>query len=468
MSNGAHTTNRSHKTRILVLGGGFGGLYAALYLDKTFVGDPNVEVILVSRENYTLFTPMLHEVAAGELEMSDIVNPIRKMLRHADFVQAEVHSIDLLARRVTVSHGLLADRQELSFDHLVLALGSETNFFDIPGLAERAITMKSGADPFFLRNRVITLLEYASLEESESVRRAMLTFVVAGGGFAGVETVGALNDFAREAVKSYPKLNPDWIRVLLVHPGTVILPELGEGLGLYAQKKLRQRRVEIRVGARVLGYSGMGVELSGGEAIKTATLIWTAGVTPASVLKDLPCKKEKDRLMVDANLEVPEFPGVWAVGDCAWILNRKTGQPHPPTAQHALRQATRVAKNIVAAIRGGPKKPFAFSTLGQLATIGRRTGVAKILGLKFSGFIAWFLWRGVYLMKIPRFEKKLRVALGWTLNLFFPPDLVQYVSVRDIESLHEHLTQLRKNPLRPDPKEMRGEAETTELLPTAP
>src|SRR6266478_5371586 len=208
------------KKRILVLGGGLGGLYAALYLDKTFAADPNVEVTLVSRENYTLFTPMLHEVAAGELEMSDIVNPIRKMLRRAAFFEAEVHSIDLPNRRVTIRHGVLAHRQELAFDHLVLALGSETNFFDLPGLAERAITMKNGTDPFLLRNRVIALLESASLEDREGVRRAMLTFVVAGGGFAGVETVGALNDFVREATDSYPKLNPDWIRVLLVHPGS--------------------------------------------------------------------------------------------------------------------------------------------------------------------------------------------------------------------------------------------------------
>ncbi len=390
----------------------------------------------------------------GTAGLALIVNPIRKMLRRAVFLEAEVHSIDLLNRGVTVSHGMLDHRQELAFDHLVLALGSETNFFNLPGLAERAITMKSGADPFLLRNRVIALLESASLEQSESVRRAMLTFVVAGGGFAGVETVGALNDFVREAMNSYPKLNPEWIRVLLVHPGTAVLPELGESLGLYAQKKLRERRVEIQTGIRVLGYSGNRVELSSREAIKTATLIWTAGVTPASALKDLPCKKEKGRLVVDENLEVPEFPGVWAVGDCAWILNRKTGQPHPPTAQHAIRQATQVGKNIVAVIRGAPKKPFVFSTLGQLATIGRRTGVANILGKKFSGFTAWFLWRSVYLLKLPRFEKKLRVALGWTLDLFFPPDLVQYVTVREIESLHEHLTQLRKNALQPDPDEI--------------
>jgi len=436
----------------LILGGGFGGLYAALHLDKTFASDPNVEITLVSRDNYVLFTPMLHEVASAELEMSDIVSPIRKMLRRAAFFEAEVQSIDLTARRVTVGYGVPVRRQELPFDHLVLAMGSETNFFNLPGLAERAITMKSGADPFLLRNRVIALLEYASLEESESERRAMLTFVVAGGGFAGVETIGALNDFVREAVLSYPKLNADWIRVLLVHPGAVVLPELGESLGLYAEKKLRQRRVEIQTGTRVLGYSEKGVELSHGETIRTATLIWTAGVTPAAALKDLSCRKEKDRVVVDDNLEIPEFPGVWAVGDCAWILNRKTGKPHPPTAQHAIRQAVQAAKNIAAAIRGGEKKPFVFSTLGQLATIGRRTGVASIFGIHFSGFVAWFLWRSVYLMKLPRFEKKVRVALGWTLDLFFPPDLAQYVTVRDIEYLHEHLAQLKKNVREREPE----------------
>jgi len=441
----------SPKTRILVLGGGFGGLYAALTLDKTFAADPNVEVTLVSRDNYALFTPMLHEVAAGELDMSDIVNPIRKMLRRAEFVQAEVQAIDLPARRVTVGIGLRGDSQELTFDHLVLALGSETNFFNLPGLAERAITMKSGADPFLLRNRVIALLELASLEENESARRGMLTFVVAGGGFAGVETIGALNDFVREAVKAYPKLSAHWIRVLLVHPGAVVLPELGESLGLYAQKKLRERRVEIQTGTRVLGYSRKGVELSTGEAIQTSTLVWTAGVTPAAVLKDLPCRKEMGRLVADETLELPGYPGVWAVGDCAWILNRKTGTPHPPTAQHAIRQAAQVAKNIAASIRGGQKKPFVFSTLGQLATIGRRTGVANILGVNFSGFVAWFLWRGLYLLKLPRLEKKLRVALGWTLDLFFTPDLAQYVTVRDVDSLHAHLTHVREDALEPEP-----------------
>jgi NADH dehydrogenase len=376
--------------------------------------------------------------------MSDIINPIRKILRHTLFYQAEVQSIDLHARRVTVTHGPLAHHQEFAFDHLVLALGSETNFFNLPGVAERAATMKSGADALLLRNRVIALLENASLEERDSVRHSQLTFVVAGGGFSGVETVGALNDFVRTAVKSYPKLDPSWIRVHLIHPGKIILPELGERLGLYAEKKLRQRGVDVRTGTRVRGYSSNEVELDNRETIKAATLVWTAGVTPASVLRDLPCKKEQGRLVVDLNLEVPEFPGVWAVGDCAWILNPKTGEPHPPTAQHAVREGTQLGKNIAAAICGGPKKPFIFSTLGQLATIGRRAGVANILGMQFSGFIAWVLWRTVYLLKLPRLEKKVRVALGWTLNLFFPPDIVQYITVRDVESLHARLTSFRE------------------------
>lgn len=293
-------------------------------------------------------------------------------------------------------------------------------------------------------------MENASLQESESLRRMLLTFVVAGGGFAGVETVGALNDFVREAVKHYPRLNEEWIHVLLVHHGSVVLPELGESLGRYAQRKLSERQVDVRLNCRVTGYSERGVELDTGEAIPIPTLIWTAGVSPAPLLTALPCRKEKGRLVVGPTLELPEFPGVWAVGDCACITDSRTGQPHPPTAQHAVREGRHVAKNVRASVRGEKKKPFAYSTLGQLAVIGRRTGVANIRGLHFSGFVAWWLWRTVYLLKLPRLEKKVRVALDWTLDLIFPRDLVQSLTLRDIESLHEHLSHLKEHlPLPP-------------------
>jgi len=285
--------NTSHKTRILILGGGFGGLYAALHLDKTIAADPNVEVTLVSRENFVLFTPMLHEVAAGNLEMTDIVSPLRQMLKHVNFLEAEVESIDLVECRVTLAYGLHHQQKNLAYDHLLIALGSETNFFKLPGVEERALTMKSLGDAVVLRNHMLATLEMASLVEDAAARRAMLTFVVAGGGFAGVETIGAVNDFVREAVIHYPNLREDDVRVVLIHPNAVILPELGESLGRYAQRKLASREVEIRTETRVTAFSDHGVELGDGETIAAHTLVWTAGVTPPAVLRTCHAKRKR-------------------------------------------------------------------------------------------------------------------------------------------------------------------------------
>jgi NADH dehydrogenase len=445
------STPQPKKTRVLILGGGFGGCYAALHLDRTIGGDPGIEVALVSRENFLLFTPMLHEVAAGDLDAPDIVNPLRQILKHVKCLEADVESIDLGERRVTLTYGAARREREMSYDHLVIALGSETNFFGLPGVEERALTMKSLGDAFLLRSHTLAMLEMASLTEDAPAQRAMLTFVVAGGGFAGVETIGALNDLARDALEHYPGLSEDDLRLILVHPGEVILPELGDSLGRYAQAKLARRNVEVRLQTRVTAFSDRGVELENGEAIPAQILVWTAGVTPSSVLRSLPCKKEKGRVVVEETLEVPGFPGVWAVGDCAWVPNAQTGTAHPPTAQHALRESLRCAKNIVAAIRGTRKKAFAFTTLGQLASIGHRTGVAKIMGLHFSGLLAWWLWRSIYLAKLPRLEKKLRVALRWSLDLLFSRDLTQYVTMHGIEREQRRLEYIRQHQANPTP-----------------
>lgn len=290
--------------------------------------------------------------------------------------------------------------------------------------------MKTLGDAIHLRNRMIEHLEEADFECCPAVRKPLLTFVVAGGGFAGVETIAAMNDFLREALPFYPHLREEMLRLVLVHPGPFILPELGEKLGQYAQKKLAERKVEIRCHTKVAGVTDNEVELSDGTKMTMNTLIWTAGTSPNPLLETLPCPKERGRLLVNEHMEVPDWPGVWALGDCALVPDRKTGQYYPPTAQHALREGKVVAQNIMAAIRGGQKKPFVFSTIGQLAAIGRRTGVANILGINFSGFIAWWLWRTIYLSKLPRFEKKLRVALDWTLDLLFSKDLVQFMTLR--------------------------------------
>jgi len=278
------------RTRVLILGGGFAGLYAAMHLDKKLARRPDMDVTLISRENFFLFTPMLHEVAAGDLYPADIVNPIRRILRHVKFVEAEVHAIDLSARRVRCAGGVARLALDFEFDHLLIAPGSEANFFDLPGVSEWAVTMKTLVDAALLRERVLGLLEEANLRTDPAAHRQALTFVTAGGGFSGVETAGAINDLVREAVRYYPELSEELVRVIIVHPGEVLLPELGEELGRYAERKLRERKVEVLKGVRVASCDGMCVTLADGESIPAATLIWTAGVKPSPPIAALPCR----------------------------------------------------------------------------------------------------------------------------------------------------------------------------------
>lgn len=416
----------SEKQRILVLGGGFAGVYAAMELEKQLGKRADVAITLVSRDNYFLFTPMLHEVAASDLDVTHIVNPIRKLLKRASFYQGEVDAIDLAARTVTVRHGAESPHSHaLPFDHLVLALGSSTNFFNTPGAAELAFPMRTLGDALALRNRVLTSLEEADSECCATERRGLLNFVVTGGGFAGVETIGAIHDYVQASLRFYPNLTPQDVRMILVHSGGTLLPELDGRLGRYAERVLRGRGVEVRLETKVSSLGPDGVKLSDGELLPCRTLVWAAGNAPHALLGTLPCKKERGRLLVDEHLRVQETPGVWALGDCALVPDPRTGGFHPPTAQHASRQAKTVARNIAAALGRGRAKPFSFRTLGQLASIGHRAGVAQILGMRFSGFLAWWLWRTIYLAKLPRLERKLRVCLDWTLDLFFSKDLVQ-------------------------------------------
>ena len=446
------------KARVLILGGGFGGLYTALRLEKALAADAGVEVTLVNRENFFLFTPMLHEVAASDLDLTNIVSPVRKLLRKVDFFQGDVVAVDLASKKVTLAHGFDHHHHDFEYDLLVIALGSITNFYGLPGLKERSLTMKTLGDAIHLRNRLIALLEEADTECCRPIRSPLLTFVVAGGGFAGVETIAGMNDFVRGSLRFYPHLDKEDVRVVLVHPGATIPPELGDELGGYAQKKLGERGIEIRTKVKVTSVSEEGVHLSDGTFIASRTVVWTAGTSPNPLLAKLPCVQERGRLVVNEYLEVPQFPGVWALGDCAQIPDRRTGRAHPPTAQHALREGAIAAGNILATLKGGRKRAFDFGGLGQLAAIGRRTGVAEIFGFKFSGFVAWWLWRTIYLSKLPRFEKKLRVALDWTLDLFFSKDLVQFLTHRapSISELEAHARR---------PPEDSSETEDRPLLP---
>jgi NADH dehydrogenase len=417
-------------TRILVLGGGFGGVEAARRLERMLRGRSDVEVTLVNRDNFFLFTPMLHEVAASDVDITHIVSPLRALLHRTRIIVGEVQSIDMERRVVRVVHGDRAHAHEQPYDQLLIAMGSTTNFYGLPGLEQQAVTMKTLGDAIHLRNRVIDALEQASTECEEGVAQP-LTVVVAGGGFAGVETIAALNDFMREALAFYPRLQQSDLRLVLVHAGPHILPELGADLGGYAAGKLADRGVEIRTGVRVTAVDDGGVTFSDGTRVASRVLVWTAGTSPHPLLHGLPCALDRGRVVVDDTLAVPGWPGVWALGDCAVVPDRRTGKPHPPTAQHAMREARTAAANICAVMDGRSPAPFAFRTVGQLAAIGRRTGVARVFGVKFSGFVAWWLWRTIYLSKLPRFEKKVRVALDWTLDLVFPKDFVQFLTFRE-------------------------------------
>jgi NADH dehydrogenase len=413
------------KASIVILGGGFAGVYAALRLEKKFARDDNVEITLISDENFMLFTPMLPEVPSSSIEAKHIVTPLRAFFRKVKFQNKEVQSIDLAGRVVVAAHCPACERNELRFDHLVLALGSKTNFQNIPGLADHAFPMKTLGDAMMLRNHMIDVFEHADLQEDSRTREGMLTFVVAGGGFAGVETVAELRDFALAAQSFYRNVRPQEVRVLLVHSGARILPEIGESLADYALKKLMEKGVEVRLNTRVTSATAEWVDLGTKERIATNTLIWTAGVKPSALLATLPCSKTKQgTIIVNEQLEVPESPGVWALGDCAAVPDPRTGRPYPPTAQNAIRQGELIADNIAACLRNEPKKRFSYRPLGVLACLGRRSAVAEIWRFKFSGFFAWWLWRTIYLFKLPGLERKLRLAMDWTLDLFFRRDIV--------------------------------------------
>ena len=411
------------KTRIVILGGGFGGCFTARRLEKLLGDDPDVEIALVNRDNYFVFQPLLPEVAAGAILPHQIVNPIRRMLPKTRFYAAEVDGIDLSRKQVSL---LLADgrrRIELSYDHLVLALGTVLNFANLPGMSDHSLPMKNVGDAFYLRNHVIGCLERADIEPDPIEKRRLLTFVVVGGGFSGVETIGELEEMVETVLPSYPNIGKDEVRFVLVHSQQRILPEVVPTLGDYAARKLVQRGVEIRLGTRCQAATSYGVVLAGGEKIDTYTLVSTIGNAPHPLIATLPCRKEKGRVCADATLAVQ--PGVWALGDCAHIMHDHDGQPYAPTAQNAIRMAARCADNIAAAVRGKPPRPFHFDTLGKLASIGKRSAVVEMLGMRFSGFLAWFIWRTVYLLKLPGWERRLRVALDWTLDLLFRRDLTQ-------------------------------------------
>ena len=428
-------------TRILILGGGFGGVYTALTLEKLLkkeIRRGEIELGLVSRENYMVFQPMLPEVISGSIGILDTITPIRRLCPSTNLYTRTIESIDFGHRSVTATAGFGSRQCHLHWDHLVLALGNVTSFAGQPGLAEYALPFKYLGDALALRNRIIQTLEEADIEQDPEIRRALLTFVVAGGGFSGVEAVAEINDFVRAAAASFRNLDPREIRVVLVHAGSIVLPELPASLGTFAQDILMKRGVEIRFNTLLAGATADAALLKDGGRIPTRTLVSTVPSGPNPLITMLPLKLERGRVVVDETLAVADYPGVWAVGDCAAIRDARTGELCPPTAQHATREAQCVARNIVATLRGEARRAFSFKELGKMGALGHRSAVAEIFGLKISGFLAWWLWRTIYLMKLPGLDRKIRVATDWTLDLILPPDIVQLETRRALGVRREY------------------------------
>ncbi len=432
---------RTGPARILILGGGFGGVYTALTLGKLLKAELDrglVELGLVNRDNYIVFQPMLPEVISGSIGIIDTITPIRRLCPRTNLYTRMIEGIDLKRRRVTAAAGFGSQQLYMEYDHLVIALGNVTSFAGQPGLAEHALPFKYLGDALALRNHAIHVLEEADIERDPEIRRSLLTFVVAGGGFSGVEAVAELNDFVRAAAKSFRNVMPEEIKVILLHAGPLILPELPESLAGFAQRLLMKRGVEIRLNTRLYGATGDAALLEGGARIATRTLVSTVPSGPNPLVAMLPCRKERGRMVTDAHLELPDDAGVWAVGDCALIIDSQTGQPSPPTAQHAIREARCVADNIVASLRETPKRTFAFKALGKMGALGHRSAVAEVFGVKLSGLLAWWLWRTIYLMKLPGLDRKIRVAVDWTLDLLLPGDIVQLRTERSVGIRREH------------------------------
>jgi NADH dehydrogenase len=414
------------RKRIVILGGGFAGVYTAKYLEKALGRRDDFEITLVNKENYFVFQPMLPEVISGTIGLLDTVSPIRRLLPRTSLHVRDVEAIDLQNKTVTTSPGFRPHPHVIEYDYLVFALGNVTDFRGMPGLPEHALPFKNLADALYLRYHVIRALEEAAIEDHDmALRQQLLTFVVAGGGFSGVEVAAELNDFLRGVAKNYPSLDPQEIRVMLVHSQDRILPELPEDLARFAQKILQKRGVEILLNVRLAAASGEEAILKDGTRIPTRTLVSSVPSSPHPIIDGLDLPKGKNgRLICNGQLEVESAPGLFAVGDCGQIPT-PDGSFSPPTAQYATRQARVAAENIIADIRGGPKKTFAFNELGQMGALGHRSAVAQILGFKVSGFIAWWIWRTIYLMKLPGWGRRLKVAVSWSLDLLLPAELVE-------------------------------------------
>ena len=420
-----------NKKKIVILGGGFAGVECARKLESDFANDSEIEIVMISEDNFLLFTPMLPQVASGMIETRHIIMPIRTICEKTTFYEGRVKNIDPYGKIVNLWGTGEKRGISIHYNFLVVALGSQTNFFGLSDVEKHAYTMKTLNDAVMLRNRIVDMLEQAENETNPILRKSLLTFVIVGGGFAGIETAGELMDLLLDARKHYPNIHRDDINVIVLEALPAILPGFSEALAKFAYEKMLERGIDIKLKTAVTSFDGTEVtvkKLNGSESeeievIRTNTLVWTAGVTPVNTIKRSMFKTDKGKMVVNDFLEVPDFPGVFAIGDCALFVDPESKRPYPPTAQLAEAQAKTAAKNLYSLIRNGEKTKFVFKSKGQMAIIGKRTGIASFFGSNIAGFWAWLLWRNVYLSKIPRMDKRVRVFLDWTIDLFFDRDI---------------------------------------------
>jgi NADH dehydrogenase len=419
------------KTRIVIAGGGFGGLWTASHLERLLGRRGDIEIVVVCRDNYFLMTPLLFEACSGVLDVRHCSLPVREFLRQVRFVEATILGIDL-ERRIVHATAAEGGTYEVPYDQLVLALGGITNQNLIPG-SEHAFTFKTLADGMVLRNHFIERFERADVESDPERKRRLLTFVVIGGGLVGVELFGELTAFADEIVRFYPGIDRDQVRFFLFERGPRILPEIEAKLAAYAARVLGRRRgATIRPGAVVRSIApgrvilgGMDGGKEGDETIEADTIVLSAGIVANPLLAGLDLEKDRrGNVVVDATMRVPARPEVWALGDCARIPDPQ-GKPYPWLAQHALREGRVLARNLEAAMDGKPLQPFVFETLGIMASLGHARGLGTVLGVPLYGFLAWWARRTYYLIQMPRWSRRLRIVIDWTSALVFRPDIVK-------------------------------------------
>jgi len=410
--------------RIVIAGGGFAGVTAALALARRCAAVLPIHVTLISDRNFFLFTPMLAEAATGAVETRHVCYPIRPLCGTwgIEFAEMSIEGVDLERHRLLARHHRSTARQQIHYDMLVLALGAAPNVGMAPGASEHALTFKSVGDAIRIRNRVIDLFEAAALTNDPWTRRRLLTFVVVGAGHAGTELVAALEELTGEVLaRHYPSIPPDTVRLVLV--GSAVLPQTATNLAVYAREQLLGRGIEIEP-SRAARVSGEGLHLQDGRLIESSCVIWTAGTRVSPLVAGLPLPKAPDgRLLVNEFFEAEGAAGIYALGDNAAQQDPHSGRLYVATAQVAVRQAARLAQVIEAELTGRVKRPFRFRLLGEMVPLSRRTAVADLRGLKLVGFPAWWLWKTIYMLKLPTLSARLRVVLDWTVELFFDRDV---------------------------------------------